>query len=284
MNISTELELIKLEHGAWSAHNIKLSKNIFTISAEHESRSLKRAELYAGLKRTLSKRSLRGCNVLDLGCLEGGISIHLAQEGARCTGIDVRSKHLIKAKFAAKCLGLQRRCTWLEANVTSQNLWEQLKKFDLIICSGLLYHLDAIDILPLLRNMRKACKKDTLVIIDSNIAPQPLKYFAQTGEPTLWGCEWSEHEPNSSASERMAAGWSSMHNNSAFWLTERSLVNALVSAGLGTVIKPLYPYHEWGHQSRDVWVAYPCNPDPCNIPLRPDPDPRPWSHPALSNT
>lgn len=284
MNISGELESIRSMYGPWSAHNIKLSKDIYTISPDHQSRALKRAELYAGLKRTLSKRSLNGCKVLDLGCLEGGISIHLAQEGANCTGIDVRSNHLIKARFAAKCLGLQRKCTWLEANVTTENLWEQLQKFDLIICSGLLYHLDAMDILPLLRNMREACKKDALVIIDSNIAPHPIKNFTKKDEPTLWGCEWSEHDPNTSTAERMASGWSSMHNNKAFWLTERSLVNALVTAGFGTVIKPLFPYHEWGHQTRDVWVAYPCEPDPCNIPLRQDPDPRPWAHPSLNNT
>ena len=284
MNISAELESIRSKYGPWTAHNIKLAKDIYTISAEHQSRAHKRAELYAGLKRTLSNRTLRGCKVLDLGCLEGGISIHLAQEGAHCTGIDVRSNHLIKARFASESLDLQRRCTWLEANVTTEKIWGQLQKFDLIICSGLLYHLDAMDILPLLQNIRKACKKDALVIIDSNIAPQPLKSFAQKAEPTLWGCEWSEHDPNSSASERMAAGWSSLHNNTAFWLTERSLVNALVSAGFGTVVKPLFPYHEWGHQTRDVWVAYPCKPDPCNIPFRQDPDPRPWAHPSLNNT
>ena len=152
MNISAELELIKLAHCAGSAHNIKITKNTYIISAEYESRSLKRAELYIGLKRTLSKRSLRGCNVLNLQCLERGIRMHLAR----------------KSRFE---------------------------------------------------------------ILYSYIFPKRIKYFTQINESIPWKCEW-------------------------------------------------------GHQCRDVWVAYPCNPDPCNIPLRPDPDldPRPWAHPALSNT
>ena len=79
----------------------------------------------------------------------------------------------------------------------------------------------------------------------------------------------------------MAKDWSSLNNNEAFWLTERSLTNALILSGFGSVLKPLYPYHEWGHKTRDIWAAMPGESDPKGLPLRKEPDQRPEAHPAL---
>jgi SAM-dependent methyltransferase len=282
MPLAARLEALRSQHGAWSAHNIELAPGLFTIQAAPPDRAQQRAQLYAGLCRTLLRRPLRGLRVLDLGCLEGGISIALARQGARCLGIDVRTSHLAKAAFAAQALGLQRRCRWLEGDVTDPSLWQRLGRFDLVICSGLLYHLDAADLLPLLKRLHGVCRRRrALAIVDTNIAPAPSHCVELPGQPPLWGCHWQEHEPSTSEPERLAAGWSSLHNNQAFWLTERSLVNALVSAGFGSVVKPLYPYHEWGHQTRDVWLALPAPADPAGLPLRSDPDPRPWAHPGL---
>jgi len=165
--------------------------------------------------------------------------------------------------------------------VTDSSLWHRLGQFDLVICSGLLYHLDAADLLPLLRHLHKSCRRDGMAVIDTNIAPEPRVCIELPDQPALWGCHWHEHDPQADDQERLAAGWSSYQNNQAFWLTERSLTNALVTAGFGTVLKPLYPYHEWGHQTRDVWLALPGPANPAGLPLRPDPDPRPWAHPGL---
>jgi len=281
MALADQLAAIREKYGPWTAHNLELEAGLFTMEAAPPDRAQQRATLYGELTTTLLRRPLRGLNVLDLGCLEGGISIALARQGSRCTGVDVRSSHLAKAAFAAKALGLQNRCRWIEADVTDLNLWQDLKKFDVVLCSGLLYHLDAPDLVPLLSKLKEACRNQGIVIIDTNIAPAPNVRIDLPDQPPLWGCHWHEHAPQADKQHRLVAGWSSYKNNRSFWLTERSLTNALVIAGFGTVLKPLYPYHEWGHQTRDVWVALPGAANQAGLPLRPDPDPRPWAHPGL---
>jgi 2-polyprenyl-3-methyl-5-hydroxy-6-metoxy-1,4-benzoquinol methylase len=280
--LNQKMEAIRAEYGPWTAHNLELAPDVFTIAPGPPDRAQQRASLYLKLANIFLRRHIRGMRILDLGCLEGGISLYLAQAGARCTGVDIRAGHLVKAKFAASAMGLGRRCHWIEADVTDVNFWKKIGQFDLVICSGLLYHLDAPDIVPTLIQLRKACRTQGIALIDSNIAPAPITRVELAGQPALWGCYWQEHNSNASPRERMAAGWSSYHNNRAFWLTERSLVNAVVSAGFCSVFKPLYPYHEWGHQTRDVWVALPGRANEGSLPMRTDPDPRPWAHPGMS--
>jgi len=281
MTLSYQLQAIRAEHGPWTAHNIELGKGLFTIAEGPPDRAQQRALLYIGLSETFLRRSIRSLRVLDLGCLEGGISVVFAKRGARCVGIDVRKSHIAKAEFAAKILGLSGRCNWIEADVTETKMWQRLGKFDLVICSGLLYHLDGLDIVPFLRNMRNACRKQGIAIIDTNISPTPQDCVEGHDQPILWGCNWREHESGVNIKQRLSAAWSSYSNDNAFWLTERSLTNALVFSGFGTVFKPLYPYHEWGHQARDVWLALPGPSNPARLPLRKDPDPRPLAHPGL---
>ena len=245
-------------------------------------RAQKRSHLYSQLFRNLKDRKrIRGLKVLDLGCLEGGISIYLAKQGAVCTGIDVRSSHLVKARFAANALGVGKRCNWLEGDVTDETIWKSLGKFDLVICSGLLYHIAACDIIPLLKNLRHSSKQNGLTILDTNISHQPIHKFPLDDNLSLHGHTWTEQNKCTSIEERKAAHWSSMMNDEAFWLTERSLANALVHSGYGTVIKSLYPYHEWAHQMRDIWIAFGDNPDTRTFPYRSDPDLRPIDHPGL---
>ena len=232
--------------------------------------------------RVLMHRKLNGMRVLDLGCLEGGISLILAQQGAYCLGVDVRGSHLAKARFAARELGLQHRCRWLEGDVTDSLTWSSLGKFDLVICSGLLYHLDTQDIVPLLQKLCNACFKHGMALIDTNIAHEARERVDLPGAPVLWGCYYKEYEPSASNTQRLAAGWSSYQNDRSFWLTERSLINAMVYAGFGHVFKSLYPYHEWRHQARDIWIGLPILPDPLGIPFRNEPDTRPAAHPDLT--
>ncbi|GCE65668.1 hypothetical protein OMCYN_01614 [cyanobiont of Ornithocercus magnificus] len=281
MDLLSRLESIRSEYGPWSAHNIELAKGIFTISSGSSDRVQRRASLYAGIVRVLMRRKLNGMRVLDLGCLEGGISLTLAQQGAYCLGIDVRGRHLAKARFAARELGLQRQCCWLEGDVTENLIWSDLGKFDLVICSGLLYHLDVRSIVPLLQRLHAACFKQGITLIDTNIAHEPRDRADLPGAPTLWGCYYKEHESSASHTQRLAASWSSYRNNRSFWLTERSLINAMVYAGFGHVFKPLYPYHEWRHQTRDIWIGLPVLSDPPGIPFRNEPDTRPAAHPGL---
>lgn len=278
MRFEEKLQQIKEAHGEWSAHNIELKNNICTMKIGEGERYKSRANVYIQSIRVGLKKRFSQLRVLDLGCLEGGVSIELAKAGAYCTGVDIRQSHLVKADFASQVNRLNRRCRWICEDVTSAKLWESKAKYDVIILSGLLYHLDAKDILTLLKNIRSASKRESMLIVDTNITSEYSECFKMDENLTVWGRRWNEHQANDTIEERLSKGWSSLSNDTAFWLTERSLVNVLVSAGFGYVYKSLYPYHEWAHRNRDIWLAMPQKDDAKEIALRTDPDPRPIEH------
>ena len=281
MDLEEQMSDIIYKYGPWTAHNIEISPGLFTIKPSSSDQAYKRAQLYSTLIKTFLRRKIEGCRILDLGCLEGGISLELARNGASCVGIDVRASHLAKADFAAKAIGVSDKCKWIEADITESDTWSNIKKFDVVICSGLLYHIDGPDLLTLLCNMQNICNESGLTIIDTNITTKTDQTLKITDQLTIHGTHWQEHNSSDTDQIRLNSSWSSYKNDRAFWLTERSLTNILVTAGYGTVFKPLYPYHEWSHQSRDIWLALP-NPANTNItPLRIDPDPRPLDHPGL---
>ena len=282
MKLEDKLNLVKELHGEWSAHNIKLSEDICTMEAGVGERYIARAKVYIQLIRIALKKKVKGLKILDLGCLEGGISIELAKAGAKCTGVDIRNAHLEKAKFASETIKLRRRCKWICDDVSSSKLWESISNYDVIILSGLLYHLDADAIYPLLKRIRSSLKKDALLIVDTNITSKYEKSVKLEDDLTIWGRTWNEHKKEDTLDERISKGWSSLSNDNAFWLTERSLVNILVSAGFEYIWKPLHPFHEWAHKNRDIWLAMPMN-DIIEInTLRSDPDNRPTEHPGFN--
>ena len=138
-------------------------------------RSSERAFVYSQLIMFFSIRKLEDCRILDLGCLEGGIGIRLAQKGASVVGVDVREGHLIKAKFSSDALGLQDRIKWVKSDITKDFLI-QAGSFDIIVCSGLLI-MDSVDLPILFERIFNSCSKDALLIIDTNISPTPVNLF-----------------------------------------------------------------------------------------------------------
>ena len=284
--LTKKLQKIVSVHGPWTAHNLELSPGIFTIEKGARNRAGERAVLFDNIFSTyfrkpfLKKLGLKRLRVLDLGCLEGGISLHFAKNGADVVGIDVRPDHLAKAAFAAESLGLSKRCCWIEGDVTSEEVWSRLGRFDLVVCSGILYHLEASAIHKFLTNIFNHCFHGGVLVIDTNISATASEAFTLDDGFKIYGHHWIEHEEGKSLSERIKDPWSSYANCSAFWLTEISLINILIKSGFKTVLKQLYPYHMWGHQTRDIWVALAKGTS--DMPLRKDPDDRPLLHPGLN--
>ena len=268
----SQLKSIRCTHGCWTAHNIEISPGLFTISEDVPDRSSERAFVYLQLIKLFSNRKLEDCRILDLGCLEGGIGIRLAQKGASVVGVDVREGHLIKAKFSSDALGLQDRIKWVKSDITENDFWFQAGSFDIIVCSGLLYHMDAADLPILFERIFNSCSKDALLIIDTNISPTPRQSVQLTSGQIVCGSFWEEHPKGLSLVQRLSKGWSSFRNDRAFWLTERSLTNLVIRSGFTAFVKPLYPYHEWNHINRDIWLALATDKIDKVHPLRSDPD------------
>ena len=104
--------------------------------------------------------------------------------------------------------------------MTDSTLWKGKPKYDVIILSGLLYHLDIHDILPLLKQLRSIIRKKGLLIVDTNITSYYLESGAISEDFTVWGRTWKEHSAEDSLKDRISKAWSSFSNNNAFWLTE----------------------------------------------------------------
>ena len=281
-NPKAEYQEIVQRYGSWTAHNINLGNGLFTIKNSAPDRAESRAVTYQAITELFFKKKISGIKILDLGCLEGSISINFAKLGAYCTGVDIRDVHLRKAEFASKTLSLNKHCKWIKGDVTEDTVWSDLPKFDVIICSGILYHMDANSIIPLLRNIHMKLKSNGLAIIDTNISHSPVESVVISDDLEIWGRSWIEHPDSANNEEKLAAPWSSYKNNTAFWMTERSLTNALTYSGFAGVFRALMPYQEWGHQARDIWIAIPGKRKYGeNLNLRVDPDNRPINHPGM---
>jgi SAM-dependent methyltransferase len=78
------------------------------------------------------------CRVLELGCLEGGQTIELARRGFQVVGVEAREENVRRARWICRLFktGASVVCADLEKIPLAT-----FGRFDLIFCSGLLYHL-----------------------------------------------------------------------------------------------------------------------------------------------
>ena len=127
------------EHIEFTSHNIQLDNGSFTKPDVGYSMDANKS--FVSARRLLDmvfpgdKNHYR---LVDLGCLEGGFAVEFARMGFQVLGIEVR-----EANMAA--------CNYVKANTNLPNLEfirddaRNIAKyglFDVVFCSGLLYHLD----------------------------------------------------------------------------------------------------------------------------------------------
>ncbi|MBM3230951.1 class I SAM-dependent methyltransferase, partial [Candidatus Peregrinibacteria bacterium] len=222
-------------YGEWTAHNILLGEGIYTIR-EEEPISRVRARQYLQIVSDILRRPFSGMRVLDLGCLEGLFAIEFAAHGAESLGIDIREGSIAKAGFAAEALGLGRAKFLLE---DVRNLCpETLGGFDVILCAGILYHLQREALLPFLQTLMRMLRG--VLIIDTHIALHPTHTFDWNGA-TYAGCPYPEDAAQATSVQKSEKTWASADNTESFWLTEASLLNALHHVGCTTVFEVKHP-------------------------------------------
>jgi methyltransferase family protein len=201
----------------------------------------------------LARRPLSELRVLDLGALEGLYGIELALSGAEVLFVEGRQASAERIGFAVEALGLER-AEVVTGDVRRLSLVEH-GEFDVILCIGLLYHLDGPGVFTLLERMRTMCRDlllldthvaleddelaqhpDDVFWIDPHVALSSLRSIVQD-DRTYRGRDYREHEPGSSPELRSKALWASLDNETSFWLTKPSLLNALVATGFTTVME-----------------------------------------------
>ncbi len=95
-----------------------------------------------------SLQDISGKEILDMGCGEGELGTQLAKLGARVTGVDISPELIQVAKRRAELDGVRERTQFLVCNILESPLPQN--RFDIVVCSAVLHHVDIRKVLPLL--------------------------------------------------------------------------------------------------------------------------------------
>ncbi|NWJ47913.1 MAG: methyltransferase domain-containing protein [Chloroflexi bacterium] len=236
------------KYGPWT-HNIYLGEGFYTLSDGLEHADY-RVKLFLRIVSDLAGKPLNTLRVLDLACLNGIYGLEFAMHGAQVVGIEGREANLVKAQFAKDTLGLDN----IELVVDDvRNLSrEKYGLFDVVICSGIVYHLDTPDVFGFIEKIGEVCTG--LTIVDGHISFTPNEKREYKGE-TYWGRSYREHVPGATAEEIEKNLLASLDNSSSFWLTLLSLNNLLARSGFTSVYECHYPVRIERYRDRVTLVA-----------------------------
>ncbi len=264
------------ENGEWTAMSIQLEEGLHTRPPSPDYRLLRLVQT----AQDLLGKPLDQIRVLDLGCLEGQYAIEFAMHGAESVGVELREANLAKAEFAANQLQLERVELRLE---DVRDLRREVHgEFDLVICSGILYHLEPADAVELLQRIHEVCTR--MVIIDTQIALRGRESVEVDGK-SYEGLWYTEHDDEADAETKLRDLWASVDNSRSFWFTHASLCNILADVGFSSTFESLGPHHPVGDDRR-MYVALKgqrarvhTSPTTDNAPLHP----RPEHNPLMNN-
>ncbi len=222
-------------YGPWTAHNILLAGDVYTIGPELTYDTLKLRRITQIVSDNLHKPwpELR---ILDLACLEGQYAVELARRGARVVGIEGREANIEKARFAQRVHGLAN-LELVQDDVRNLSA-DRYGRFDVVLCLGILYHLDAPDVFRFVRQIGGVC--DGFAVIDTHVSSTGKERHTYEGR-TYWGATWVEHRADSPPEERLQEPWLSLDNQTSFKLTRPSLLNLLSHQCFTSVYECLTP-------------------------------------------
>jgi len=231
--IEQRLDELKLQYGDW-AYDIPLPYGIWTRGNLQKPHT--RLKRIVQIANDLSNKPLSACRVLDLGCLDGMFSIEFALQGATTVGVEIREANIQKALFSKEVLRLGN-LDFRQDDVRNVSV-ESYGKFDVIVCSGILYHLPALDAIDLIRKMYEMTTR--VVIIDTHISLFPEEEIRLENH-SYWGDSYREHSADASMQDKANRLWASIDNETSFWFTRPSLLNLISSTGFSCVYECFVP-------------------------------------------
>jgi len=256
--IEREKQAIIEKYGDWTAHSIQLAPNLYTIIGKEPSSG--RPAHYVKVLQDFLRRPLHSLRVLDLGCLEGMYALEFARHGAQVLGIEGRLANIEKARFANRVLGFSN-CDFVQDDVRNLSLLKY-GSFDMILCCGILYHLDAPDVFNFLKTIAEMCRG--LTIIDTQVAVEgtPNNFADRLSSPTIYcdsGKEYSGRYytefTTQTTEQKLTSLWASLDNNRSFWLDRKSLYRALMAMRFDRIYQDLLPHLAAKGDDRLTYVA-----------------------------
>jgi SAM-dependent methyltransferase len=227
-------EEVTRRFGPWTAHCIHLGHGIYTFDPPWMDARLRR---FVQVAADAAGQPLDALRVLDLACLEGHFGIEFARHGSRVVAIEGREANLAKTRFARDVLALDNLEVVLD-DVRNFGV-EKHGSFDVVLCLGILYHLDTPDVMEFAEAIARACTRVT--IIDTHISLTGETAYDWRGR-TYRGTYAQEHDANASVGDKRASVWRSIDNCKSFLFTRPSLCNLLRQVGFTSVYECLNPY------------------------------------------
>lgn len=229
-------EIIR-QYGEWTADNFQLCGDIYTIGKDCSippSRPLRVTQIisdhFGG--------SFENLRIADLGTLEGAYAVEFARRGATVVALELRDRNLVKSRFAKEVLRLDT-LEFVKDDVRNFTA-EKYGTFNVILASGILYHLDVPDVFTFVHNLARACTG--IAIIDTQIGVEPDESFVHNGK-TYSGWHFREYEGDPTPDEIEEKNWMSIGNLRSFWLTRPSLFNLMHDAGFTSAYECHIPVH-----------------------------------------
>ena len=186
-----------------------------------------------------ARKPLSQSRILDLASLEGDFAAEFAVRGAEVLGIEGRRTNLDRASAQFPLPNLK----FVQDDVRHLSR-ERYGSFDIVLCLGILYHLDAPDCFRLLESVAEVCTG--FAVIDTLIGFERDEVVSYKGNE-YWGRYFTEYDSTPSPEQMEKNAGSSMGNLRSFWPTKPSLVNAIIDAGFNSVYECQYP--AWDHES-----------------------------------
>jgi len=138
--------------------------------------ALLRRPSYQDRLRMLIERHAPGHSFVDVGCMwnvDGTYAFHALDQGAvRVTGIDVQGA---TERFHTENRRRGSRVAFVEGDINDPTLPERLGRFDVVFCSGVLYHMP--NPLTTLEQLRALCGR-TLILGSATIPEQGIPQLA----------------------------------------------------------------------------------------------------------
>jgi len=173
----------------------------------------------------------------DLGCLEGGYAVEFARMGFQVVGVEVRDSNLVACEYVKARTNLPN----LSFVKDDANNIASLGTFDVVFCSGLLYHMDKPkSFLALLSSVTSK-----LLIVQTHFADAvrdaiAVNKFGLSGldvDEGLPGRWFTEFASDADFSNREGAKWAAWENRRSFWIQREYLLQSLLDVGFDTVLE-----------------------------------------------